>query len=219
MLTTIPFVGFYESTPSMQIDDAADYIVMDDYGNENTELSTKIYFNCNYKHVFHNYAKMYCENFADEFKIKVKFESLSSPKEYNFSTDIIYATITQKEAKRIYSFCDTVALREHIKQRFTSRDGFSSFYSPSLTEWLRDGFNKLDHNQIGTIIEYYIIQEHCANTDCDLYSLDSPLESLTEDFNCNGDITNWIRETLSDDLNDEISNWRESLEENNDLTV
>ena len=158
MLSTIPFSGFYESLHDSALDDATKDIFRDDSGNENLELAYRAWDSMQWDFVRNGYAKEYAENFAYEFGIKsLTFESMQSPREYNFSTDRIFCNIVYAELCGIVKTLDLKAFAAFVRERFTSRDGFISFYAADLSEWCK--VESWDHNQVGTALEFYAIQE------------------------------------------------------------
>lgn len=77
------------------------------------------------------------------------------------------------------------ALAELARERFTSRDGFISFYDPDVKNW--GAFNTWDVNQYGLLLAAYAQQENYTG-DFDQYAE----HSLTEDFSGNGWLDNWL---------------------------
>ena len=158
MKTTIPFTGFYESIHSMQIDSVIEYdleyydLTYDEYESNGLD-----YHLCCVE-----YAKEYADVYAADSGINLQFEYMSSPREYNFTTDIIFCDISLKEVKRVYSECDIKELAALVTELFTSRDGFSSFYSNNLNEW--GPVEQWDHNQVGTLLECFYNEE--IDIDC-----------------------------------------------------
>ena len=140
-VTTIPFKGYYNSIHSFLIDD---YIDQEEINWESV----------NYSEIHKLYAKEYAEYFAKEHEIELEFESLHSPKFYNFSTDRIFAHISLKELKRIFFEVDIDDFKEEAKKRFTSCPGFTSFYNPDIDKW--GDIEEWDHNQYGTLISAYV---------------------------------------------------------------
>ena len=170
METTIPFSGFYESHHSEAIDYSFEIGITDDKGDLfSQELYYLAFRSVDWGKVHRIYAEDYCKWFSEHYGIKVSFVDLSSPREYNFSTDRIFAEIDLKEAERLFSEIDQTKLDELIKERFTSRSGFHSFYPNTLSKWGAD-ISKWDHNQIGTLIEAHVIQ-HGDENELDYYAL------------------------------------------------
>lgn len=157
-LTTIPFSGFYESLHDSALDDALKDIFRDDRGIENDELVYRAWDSADWPIIHEEYAKEYAGNFANEFGIKtLEFESISSPREYNFSTDRIFCQIDYAELCCIVKTFDLAEFSAFVRDRFTNRDGFISFYPADLAEWGK--IETWDHNQCGTALEFYAIQE------------------------------------------------------------
>jgi len=161
LLTVIPFTGFYESEHDAMIDDEINMTFeTDDGGNHN--IPDEMYMNgADYQAMHTEYARLYCAEFADAFNdktganIHLAFESLKSPKYYNFETDRIYAHITEPDALSLFEMSardNHATLRVFIANRFTSRDGFASFYSNDLDVWMTKPFLSWDHNELETLI-------------------------------------------------------------------
>lgn len=198
LLTILPnFHGFYESIHSSKIDDAGDSVIQDENGDPIPELANIMWENLNYRKVFEGYAKLYCDNFGELYNIPVRFESLNSPREYNFTTDSIYAHISLSTVRRIRGLTPESTLADTIRQRFTSRDGFRSFYSNDLQseEW-QVPMQDWDANMIETLLEAYLFQEH---SDEDLHQNEW---DMVDDRN--GAISNLVWKNLPQEAKDEI---------------
>lgn len=187
MLTTIPFSGFYDSYHDAEIDHVQENMFTDRetgcYNNDG--LSMRAWEACNWQKVHALYAIDYCGNFADEFGIKLVFESLTNPREYNFTTDRIFAEIDEVEVRRIYGLTPRSELDRVARENFTSRSGFISFYPSDVGEW--SDLSEWDHNQVGTLIEAYV--KH-VNGDFNA----SAEFDLMERSRCNGFVESWIAE-------------------------
>ena len=183
--TTIPFSGCYESLHDSEIDRAVESAFQDDTGevsDHGLELLNKLWGEINVHPVRRAYAAAYAGKFAEEFKIDgLIFETMVSPREYNFTTDRIFCLMPLDTAERLYAGVNKSDFREHVKRRFTSRDGFASFYSGNLDEWPVE-LSEWDHNQIGALLEFL------AGEDFDQWTE----HALCEDFSCNGLIDNWL---------------------------
>ncbi len=195
LLTIVPyFDGFYDSFSSERVEEAlgvsendVDYIeecnpikegeTKELYIERIQSIFMELYDKADFAGMQKEYAKSYVENFAEDNNIKLEFESLSSPREYNFTTDRIFAYIPIEEVKRLVLIVDRVKLAAMAKEKFTSRDGFSSFYSNDLEEWKIDEIEDLDHNQIETIIECVTAEHFEEENENYPYVL-----SLMEDF-------------------------------------
>lgn len=156
-LIVIPFAGFYETVHSGAIDDAEQQMFSDrDTGCERNEgLEMALYWKCNHQQVFKAYAERYCSNFSDAHELGLEFDGLSSPREYNFTTDRIFAKIPEASVTFMWEQVDKARLDALIKRRFTSCDGFFSFYDNALEDWPEDVLD-WDHNQLGTLLECWM---------------------------------------------------------------
>lgn len=195
-LTTIPFTGFYETSHSAALDDCVEqFFQYDDHGNSN--IPDDMHFSTNYHSWFIAYATNYADAFNEFFKDEIgidlglEFESLESPKEYNFTTDRIFCHIGAEALQRLYDKVTTESLSKRVEARFTSRDGFASFYPSSLAAW-PGNVMEYDHNQVDTLIEAVLIQELGESYEDKLTSWD-----LMERYACNGYYENWLCECLS----------------------
>jgi len=165
METTIPFSGFYYSWHDQELNYALESIFSDNNGNPIPSLVEKAFDCVDWKACHVAYAEKYTENFADKFSLStLKFKELVSPKYYNFQTDRIFCDISLSEVTSIYSQVDKDLLKQYIKSRFTSRDGFISHYSNDIAEWPKD-LSQWDHNEVGTLIEAYVDSENLEEHD------------------------------------------------------
>jgi hypothetical protein len=121
------FPGFYNSTFESYIDHAIDCEreATESTGREET----------NYKVNFTGLARKACELFAHATKLPLVFSYLWSPREYNFQTDKIDATIHMDSVMAIYAQVPRDVLAKWVLNRHSSRSAFISFYSNDLTEW------------------------------------------------------------------------------------
>ena len=146
-ITKVPFQGFYNSIYSDY-----DYSISEDSEYTDQEKEN-ILDSIDHKATQENIAAAYTDEFSELFKIPLEFESLTSPREYNFETDKIYAYIPISEVARLLSFTKPETLAETVKDRFTSRSGFISFYDNDVNTW---NWENPDHNMIETLIMAYI---------------------------------------------------------------
>lgn len=155
----VPFSGFYCSFHSDLIDRTEERMFYDyDEQEFYQNLADMFYSNVNYRQVFEEYAKIYVDILRDLTGLKsLTFEELSSPKEYNFSTDRIFVSISREDvAKMLVNVRQE--LKTQIQELFTSRSGFISFYSNQLSDWPK--IDEWDHNQIGSILTAYLKKKH-----------------------------------------------------------
>lgn len=181
MLTTVPFSGFYSSFHDACLDATLGSMFSDRETGcyPNKDLLDAAYGAVMWGHVHHQYASHYCQEFAHEYKLSLSFESLQSPKYYNFETDRILATIDEDEVRRLFEEVDPDDLTAIAKERFTSCDGFISFYDPDWHTW--GGVLEWDCNQVGTLLLAWLRKE---DPDFDQYADLSLME--------NADIEHWL---------------------------
>lgn len=86
-----------------------------------------------------------------------QFESMDSPREYNFATDRVYVTCPLAVAESLLAGIDSDKLETVIKERFTSYDGFISHYSNRLSDWQAKPLIDWDHNEYGTLLVAAIV--------------------------------------------------------------
>ena len=183
MNTTIPFSGFYDSVHDANCDDALRTAFSDALGATREDIFYLAQRKADWSAVHEKYAAEYSENFADEFHIKIEFDSMKRPMEYNFSTDVIYCTIEPGEVQRIFAAVDKSILDEVARETFTSRSGFISVYAPDFSSW--GAITEWDRNQVGTLIRAYALQQ---NPDLDQWGENA----LMENAQCNGRLEGWI---------------------------
>jgi len=190
MLTTIPFDGFYESVHSQIIDSEIEsYFQYNDQGDSNVPWQESPDYNA----IHEGYAKRYASEFNDalDVDLNLTFESLSSPREYNFTTDRIFCTIALEKAQILFDLHKSEnfeRLEKYIKEHFTSCDGFASSYSNQLKDWLEKPLDQWDHNEIGALIA-------SMSNNIDQYE-------LMESAMCNGFIYSLICDAMPQELRD-----------------
>jgi len=142
----IPFQGFYQ-TMHMDAFDGAEEMMLE---GSDAELEV------DWKKAHEAYAKKYLDYFNDQVSMGFKFEfdSLVSPREYNFANDTLYANIDTDGLMRLLLEVDSVMFAMRAKENFTSYDGFASFYSNDPKNW--GPISEWDHNQIGTLLDAHV---------------------------------------------------------------
>jgi len=115
-----------------------------------------------------------------------EFEKLVSPKEYNFNTDSIdvHYLINDNNKKEILKYIEENAQEfdVYIKDKFTTKSGFISFYSNDFKTWIQEiqkwEFKKIE-TQLSVILEFILLNED------EFYNYTSEIK---EDFSmCNSD--------------------------------
>ena len=136
------FSGFYGTLFEDIIDSEEENIFEENesYTTDNVEFD--------YKTFKEDISKQCVGVFEDAFnrdmhtKLSVSFESLFSPKFYNFENDSINVTISlnRNDFDTVISAIkeNKTEISEQLKEKYSSRDGFSSFHSTDLDEWIED---------------------------------------------------------------------------------
>ena len=143
-------------------------------------------------------VKLFCNelpDFMQDFINNVELEKIVFPKKYNFSNDSANVIIdTNIENIRDFIYKHESEFKEHLKNRYTSYDGFISGYSNNFEDWKADTKDfkdfSINGHCLGSILEfiahtleirefdlYYSLTEGCG---IDFYSY---IENLDELFN------------------------------------
>tara|TARA_R110001599_G_scaffold5326_1_gene27142 strand:- start:515 stop:1018 length:504 start_codon:yes stop_codon:yes gene_type:complete len=113
---SLNFGGFYHSEHSETIEN-------------NIELYGYDWEEVDYTKTHTNYCKAFLNRLGEELDVNLSFISLDSPRQYNFTTDKIFCSISDKDFKALLSTYDTKELYNYIEEHSKSRSGFTSFYS------------------------------------------------------------------------------------------
>lgn len=87
--------------------------------------------------------------------IRMTFEEMTSPREYNFATDRLFAQIPLVVMRHLFKQSKVekhATFAAVIRERFTSRSGFHSYYSNDVESWLEKPLRDWDHNELGTLL-------------------------------------------------------------------
>lgn len=193
LLTRLPFEGFYNSIYSDAVDQAEARWVeyeCDPHDKEReagqpealrlneTELHDLLFRHTDYSACYHLIARWYVEGFsrvageALDLDLGLAFESMDSPREYNFSTDRVYAHVPLKVVRALFKASkaeDHATLKRAIAESFTSRSGFISHYSNDIEDWVSKPLTDWDHNELCTLIEASLERVGWRDEDLELY--------------------------------------------------
>ena len=98
-----------------------------------------------------------CGMDAESRKAALQTVSIDSPREYNYRTDRVFATVPVGFMAALLAKVDKKGLCEVVKSHCESRSGFISFYPsdywawPNITAW--------DHNHAHLVLQAYMLQE------------------------------------------------------------
>lgn len=159
--TKLPFCGFcnsiYDSGFDSEIESDIENLI-EEYGAEYADWITDNYW----RHVDCSDARSqicerHVETFNDTFMeetgidLGLRFESMTSPREYNFETDRLFAYFDESAMVAVFKLAEP-RLAKVVKERFTSRSGFISFYSSAVDDWTDKPLADYDHNELETVI-------------------------------------------------------------------
>lgn len=87
--------------------------------------------------------------------LRLAFEEMTSPREYNFATDRIFALVPLSVMRDLFRRSRAeghATLAAVIARRFTSRSGFISHYPNDLDAWTAKPLAEWDYNELGTLL-------------------------------------------------------------------
>lgn len=180
----LPFAGFYYSQHDAVLDQHEERLVSDSDGDVIPALAERLFMGTDYGAVRQKYAAEWVSYLREAAGLSsLTFEELTSPREYNFQTDRVFATVSRADFARMLRAVRGERLNALVKQRFTSRSGFISSYPNHVADWPR--IDEWDHNHCGTVLMAYVqkLQEDQA---CDFE------EDFTSSMYEHYDIADWI---------------------------
>lgn len=175
-LCVLPFSGFYGSLHSEAIDHQEEQMFSFDNGEVHQSLYERFYQHMDYTSLYERYAESYVEAISELTELELEFDGLSYPREYNFTTDRIFASISRKSLAKVVRAVRGERLKKMAEEMFTSRSGFISFYSPDISEWGR--VEDWDHNQILCALEAYFQYLNHGNS---MHLEDQAIDLICED--------------------------------------
>jgi hypothetical protein len=150
------FGGFYNSELSDLMDREIEQEA--EFNGKEVEYLHDIY---NYQKAMEAISKGWVQAFSKETGIPLEYGDLSSPKEYNFTTDRVFAFIPVSEVLKLESIRATEEFKTFIREWFTSYDGFMSFYDndPESDNWQRPVV-EWDHNELSALLAAFVLRNH-----------------------------------------------------------
>ena len=170
------FNGFYNTFFEDILDNAVDNAI--EYHNEqkNTDL---VYddFNFNFDSIMQEICKDAVSKIEEKLNeiginCSIKYDTLISPREYNFSNDSINIEINFKKFSRVIEILEQNynSFSQYTKEHYTSRDGFISNYSSYASGWMEDLREDAENeaHKVGAVLDF-ILQEVEEYKDENLY--------------------------------------------------
>ena len=157
LLVNVPFSGFYNSIHDEKLIDLLEETLRDDHGDISfPNIFRELHNAMNWEVAQNQYADSWVAHLRIEFDIEgMEFDRLESPREYNFSTDRVFAKIPIEQVKRIDAEVDRTELAELVKERLAPRSGFMPFYSNDVDDWPID-IADWDHNRLSLLLECWL---------------------------------------------------------------
>lgn len=172
----LPFPGFYCSILSSEVDATEEYMAecmaeepeRDGLPADVTreEIAAVLWDCVDNRAVEKALAEDYASTLAEmvnerqkEFEdapFSFEFEEMTSPREYNFTTDRIFALVPLADLERMREAVSPATFAAVLRERFTSCDGFISFYSNDPEEWNAKPLAEWDHNETGALFAAWL---------------------------------------------------------------
>src|SRR5574340_487293 len=143
----VPFPGFYESILSGAIDRAEEMTVESLRENEDYDIfeyyqiANILFDHTNYTAVHLTIAEAWVKEFANyvaeafDLRLGLEFVEMTSPREYNFTTDRVFAKISMPQLRELFELVDKRRLDEECERWLKSRSGFISHYDHRWRNW------------------------------------------------------------------------------------
>ena len=152
----LPCPGFSETWVEDEIDREIDdfaELLQQERGGDYEAFRSNLSSACDFFGAFDRLARAYsteCNSvvlLTTGIDLGIEFQAVEHPEEYNFVNDKVFATMTVAAARQLFdiSAADRHAvLGSIVHDECSHRDGFFSFYSPDLEEWLEKPFEDWD---------------------------------------------------------------------------
>jgi len=166
----VPFEGFYDSLYSELLDHEDESFVenqretLDLADEQCTELYELLWRTSSFSTACNALAGDYVARFNECFAewsgvdLKLSFIEMQSPREYNFTTDRLFAKADLTAICLLRGKVDEAKLAERMEANHKSRSGFISFYSYKLEDW-PESVEEWDHNQLNTLIQAFLPED------------------------------------------------------------
>jgi hypothetical protein len=170
------FPGFYESHLSGIIDNWQEreaYYLAETQDATLPQLAESHFNDAFYDAADYSDARRaIAEAYVAQLPFACEYESMHSPREYNFSTDRLFVTISSDTLRHLIQLA-MPTLAETIRCNHTSCDGYTAYsdYSNDIADWPLDDIDRLDHNHIYTIIDA-ALSDDCDDIISALYDCD-----------------------------------------------
>lgn len=181
----VPFAGFYGSYHSERIDFVEERMFEGDDGQLISDHLYELFWSgVDYGHVHERYARQWVAVLAAETGIAMDFEEMTSPREYNFETDRVFALISRSDLAKMLRAVRGERLAATIREYCTSRSGFCSFYPNDIRRW--PPIADWDHNHVGIVLQCFLDLLY------ERRQIEHDEQRLAEEHIDDEDIENWL---------------------------
>lgn len=106
----------------------------------------------------------------DPYIDKIIFQKINHPKYYNFNNDTVDVIIDAKIGKiKKYIYENIDIFKDYLKRKYTSHDGFCSYFSNNFADWVEytENFSnfKKDGHFLGSILDFILENENIKEFD------------------------------------------------------
>lgn len=164
------FPGFYESVLDSFIDQEIEQEMEGNGEPEGSEYYRgpktwdEVDEYANYEAARLAISKAWVNAFSKETGLKMEFEEMKSPREYNFTTDRVFVLLPEETLKKLWPMRDSDEFQKVLTDWFTPRSGFIPFYSSDSEgiSWSKP-IEEWDHNELSALIAAYVL--HSGETE------------------------------------------------------
>ena len=173
------FNGFYNTLFENILDNATDNAI--EYHNETNE--TELNYD-NFDFDFALIQNEICKDAISKVEEKlneiginctINFETLVSPREYNFSNDSINIEINFKKFSQVIEILEQNfdSFTQYIKDNYTSCSGFISSHSSYASDWMEDLRENPENeaHKVGAVLDFILQEVEEYNDECLYYEL------------------------------------------------
>ena len=158
-----PFPGFYNTIYEDCIDHELIMTlenITEDHGSNNLDTGDLIDI-FDTRQAMQIIGREYIAALNDKTDLALEYESIHSPREYNFANDRLFAYINDADLLAMYneivsSEAGQAMFAQVLSDWFTPRSGFIPHYSNDPDDWYEKDLREWDHNEKGALLEAYI---------------------------------------------------------------
>jgi hypothetical protein len=177
------FPGYYNSYLSDMVDQEVE-MYLEDSGKTYDDIED----NLDYRAAYLAIARQWVKKFNDITGFNIEFVEMESPREYNFTTDKLVGLIPLEEVEkaRYTAHNNLQEFQDALDMYFKSYDGFMSFYSNNIDDYIDKPTDELDHNEVMAYVTCALMVDgiNYAELRGDICDCSSVYEAANEVFKC-----------------------------------